>query len=228
FTLAGSTLLAALSPVWKAENRFAKGFSTAFLWVHSKEALIARNQELAENLESLETELVFLRSARERELALLELLGRVESRGSILASVLIRPPETPYDILIIDAGERHGVKKGSRVSMPEGPALGEITEVESRTSRVRLYSSSGEKVNAYLERNNMPVILQGSGGGNFRLILPRDVAIEVGDRILAAEVTSELLAVVGDINMSATDSFKEVIAISVANIFTQRYVLVSP
>ena len=70
--------------------------------------------------------------------------------------------------------------------------------------------------------------LEGAGGGNFKLVLPRETEVEAGDRILSADISSRLLAVVGDVVMKPTDSFKEVLAISPVNIFGIHFVLIKP
>src|SRR3989339_757666 len=98
------------------------------------------------------------------------------------------------------------------LSLPEGPILGVVSEVFSKSAKVKLFSASGEETNAVLERNSVPVTLVGGGGGNFKLTLPRDIAIEKGDRILSPDITSRPLATVGEISVRPTDSFKEVLA----------------
>ena len=146
----------------------------------------------------------------------------------VVAAVLTHPPQTPYDVIIIDAGSDESIILGSQVHLPEGPVLGVVSEVFPRRARVRLFSAAGEETNAVLERNNIPVVLVGTGGGNFKMILPRDIAVEKGDRILTANITSRLLAVVEEVSIQSTDSFKEVLAKSPTNIFTLRFVFVTP
>lgn len=159
---------------------------------------------------------------------LLELVGREQEPDTVIAAVLTRPPQTPYDVIIIDAGSNESVSVGSEVSLPEGPILGVVSEVYSKRAKVKLFSASGEETSAVLERNNMPVILVGTGGGNFKLTLPRDIIVEKGDRILSTDIASRHLATVGEINIRPTDSFKEVLARSPTNIFVLRFVFVTP
>jgi len=142
--------------------------------------------------------------------------------------VLTYPPQTPYDIIIIDAGSNDSLVLGSEVSMPEGPLLGVVSEVFPRRAKVKLFSTNGEETGAVLERNNMPVTLEGTGGGNFRISLPRDIAIERGDRILSRSMSSSLLAVVEEVSVEPTDSFKEILAKSPTNIFSLRFVFITP
>lgn len=146
----------------------------------------------------------------------------------VVAAVLTHPPQTPYDIIIIDAGSDDSVTIDSEVSLPEGPILGVISEVFSKKAKVKLFSTAGEETSAVLERGSVPVILVGAGGGNFKLILPRDIKAEKGDRILSPGISPRLLAVIEEISVRPTDSFKEVLAKSLTNIFALRFVFVAP
>jgi cell shape-determining protein MreC len=228
FSFFGKYTIGLMEPVWRSQNVVVRGISNSFEWLRSKDSLIKENAYLREVVASRELELVALRAAADRELRLLEILGRTEGREGTLASVLVRPPETPYDVLIIDAGTNQGIVAGQQVILPEGTIIGVVSEAYRSSSRVILHSASGQKINAVLERNGAPIIMEGRGGGNFRITLPRDMAVEVGDRILSADISSSLLAVVGKVSLGPTDSFKEVLATSPANIFSLRFVLVLP
>lgn len=155
-------------------------------------------------------------------------LDRRTENGAIVASVLAYPPQTPYDIIIIDAGSNDSVEAGSKVFLPEGPMLGRVSEVFPNQAKVKLFSASGEETGAVLERNNVPITLIGRGGGNFKFSLPRDMAVEIGDRIVSRDIGAHLLAIVEDINVKPTDSFKKILAKSPTNIFTLRFVFVAP
>src|SRR3989344_4098296 len=157
---------------------------------------------------------------------LLELVGRKQNPNTVVAAVLTHPPQTPYDVIIIDAGSNESVTIDSEVSLPEGPILGRVSEVFSKSAKVVLFSTNGRETNAVLERDSVPVVLVGRGGGSFKITLPRDVLVEKGDRILSPDITSRLLAAVEDISISSTDSFQEVLARSPINIFTVRFVFV--
>ena len=163
-----------------------------------------------------------------QENILLELVGRKQKENMVVAAVLTRPPQTPYDVIMIDAGANESLAIGSEVSLPEGPLLGIVSEVFSTSAKVILFSATGKETNAVLERNNIPVTLIGAGGGNFRLNLPRDIAVEVGDRILSPDIASRPLATVGEVSVEPTDSFQLVLASGLTNIFNLRFVFVTP
>src|SRR3989338_1750424 len=153
--------------------------------------LVAENVVLKEKVSSLETEILSLLSKRVQENILLELVGRRLNSNMVAAAVLTHPPQTPYDIIIIDAGSEDSVTLGSEVSLPEGPILGAVLEVFPKRARVKLFSASGEETNAILERNDVPIVLEGTGGGSFKFILPRDIRVEKGDRIISRSVSSK-------------------------------------
>ncbi len=228
FSFLGTPVILVVSPFWKAENVLIRSLREGIALFDSKKSLVEENIALKERLSSLETEILFLSIGRVQEDTLLELLGRKEKSGTVVAAVLTRPPQTPYDVIVIDAGSNESLSVGSEVSLPEGPILGVISEIFPKSAKVKLFSAGGEETNAVLERNNVPVTLVGTGGGNFKLTLPRDVAIERGDRVLSPDITSRHLATIGEISVRPTDSFKEVLAKSPINIFSLRFVFVTP
>ena len=228
FSFFDGTIITIVSPAWKAENIIARSLRNSFIYLRSQKMLVAENVVLKEKVSSLETEILSLLSKRVQENILLELVGRRLNSNMVAAAVLTHPPQTPYDIIIIDAGSEDSVTLGSEVSLPEGPILGAVLEVFPKRARVKLLSASGEETNAILERNDVPIVLEGTGGGSFKFILPRDIRVEKGDRILSPSITPSLLAVVAEVSTQSTDSFQEVLAQSPTNIFAIRFVFVTP
>lgn len=228
FSLIDNFIISTISPLWRAENRISRALGQGVDFFSSRQTLIRENADLKEKLASVEMELSSLYASQEQSRVLLELLGRTRREESVVASILTYPPQSPYDILVVDAGAQDRVVEGKTVFLPEGPELGVVSEVFSNTSKVKLFTTSGEETNAILERHNVPVVLQGIGAGNFKLVIPRDTEVEIGDRILSTRLTPSLLAVVEDIKVEPTDAFKEVLAKSPANIFNIRLVLIRP
>lgn len=228
FYFLGGVIMRAASPLWMGENKITKSLRAGKEFFRSKQSLISENTTLKERLASLELELSSRPPALNEDNALLSLIGRKAKKGTgLVASVLVRPPQTPYDIIVIDAGTDDGVVPDSEVALSEGPVLGMVLEVFKSSAKVKLFSSAGENTSAVLERFNLAVTLEGAGGGNFRIVVPRETPVEVGDRILSADVFSRLLAVVGEVEVKPTDSFKQILARSPANIFSIRFVEIS-
>ena len=223
-----SAIISAVSRLWRAENEATGVAGETVGYLRTKSSLIKENESLKEKIASMELELSTLTLATAENERLLSLLGRSARPGSPVASVLTYPPQSPYDLIIIDAGARDGVRAGSSVALPEGPELGVVEEAMENFSRVKLYSTSGERTQAVLERTQTPVELLGSGAGNFKIVVPRDIPVEVGDRVLSAKLDAALLAVVEEVSLEATDSFKDIFAKSPTNIFNVRFVTVLP
>lgn len=228
FALFGNLIIATVSPLWRAENSFSRSLSTLGTFFKTRGTLIHENTTLKERLASLELELSAFSLSQSENERLLALLGRQSEAGGIVVAVLTHPPQSPYDLLVVDAGEKEAVLVGARAFLPEGPEVGVVTQVSPSFSRVKLLSTSGEKTQAVLERHQVAVTLEGLGGGNFKIVLPREAQVEVGDRILSASLQSSLLAVVEEVSLEATDSFKEVLARSPANIFAIRFLTIRP
>ncbi len=227
FSIFNEALVSLFSSAWRTESAITKNFGNLSSFFKSQRKLHDENTRLKERVLSLETELMSAVGAETRQ-TLLELAGRRGSETELIATVLTHPPQSTYDTIIIDAGTDESLSVGSRIFLPEGVALGYVSEVFSNRARVTLFSADKIETPAVLERNNVAVTLIGTGAGNFKIIVPQDTAVEVGDRILSANISSRLLAVVGDVANEPTSSFKEVLAKSPANIFSIRFVLVLP
>jgi cell shape-determining protein MreC len=228
FSVARGSLVSLVSPIWRAENTVSQALASFGANLQSKRDLEVENKRLLRQLESYQLERQVLANFAEREARILALLGRSDESGGVASAVLVHPPQTAYDALIIDSGRAQGIQVGARVILSEGVELGEVESVSARQSVVKLYSTPGAKTNAILERGDIPVIILGEGAGNFKLILPRDLAVEVGDRIISTDINSRLIAVVEDVSQRPTDSFKVALAKGPANIFNIRFVLVLP
>jgi cell shape-determining protein MreC len=225
FSYFGPSLSPMLVPLWRSNSRISSGVTNLFTSLRSKDALIAENADLKEKLRSDEELIVSLRAIESSRNDLIESFGRSLQSG-VPASVLVHPPVTPYDILLVDAGESLGVRTESEVTTPEGSSIGIITDVFSKTARVRLYSTSGIRTDAVLERGSVPVTLVGRGGGSMEFTLPRDTAVEIGDRIMTTSLAPVLMGIVGGVNVSPTDSFKTVMVRSSVNPSEIRHVII--
>ncbi len=228
FSFFNNFIINAVSPLWRAENGVSKTLGKAVDFFHTRGTLISENAQLRERISSLEVELSTLALIRDDQASLLNLLGRESGDAGITASILTRPPQSPYDLIIVDAGQQEEVVEGARVALPEGPEIGVVSQVFPSFSRVKLFSTPNEKTQAILERHEVPVELVGAGGGNFKIVVPRDTQVEVGDRILSTGLKATLLAVVADVSQEPTDSFKEVLAKGPANIFSVRFIKLLP
>jgi len=131
-----------------------------------------------------------------------------------VARVLTRESQSPTGLIIVDIGRTNSAKAislGNLVVASGGVAIGSITEVLDRVSKVELYSAPGKHLEAVVGAEHLPVDIVGLGGGNYRFELPRDLSVEVGDIISMIWGGREhSLGVVGVVNRELPSSIQEV------------------
>lgn len=153
------------------------------------------------------------------------LLGRtVDKEQMILAAVLVRPPQTPYDSIIIDAGTNLGIIEGDIIYAKMNYAIGRVVSVSKKTSVITLFSSSGQKANVFIGTSTTSVTAEGRGGGNYYIKLPRNIEIAVGDPIVWPDIQTILLGTVEVVDTGNGDAYANIYFKSPVNINTLRYV----
>lgn len=155
-----------------------------------------------------------------------ELFSRTNTSNNILATVLVKPPQSSYDTVILDVGSNLDVKNGNRIFANGSIVLGEIIEVYGQASKAKLYSTAGEKIQVVNVRNNISLEIIGQGGGNFDVMVPREIDIVSGDIFVLPGLFSKILGVVFSIETNPEDSFRHVLLKSPVNISQIKLMLV--
>lgn len=164
------TLSALVQPLWSVG---AAGARVAL--PENQESVRAERDALAAQVEILLAEKFVLEQT-------LKDVAMVASDGPGLSSrVLVRPPVTPYDVLIIDAGTVDAVAVGQDVYGPAGTPLGVITDARPSRSTVLLYSAGGKETQAQVGEEAVSVTLVGQGSGAFFATAASDAPINEGD-----------------------------------------------
>jgi rod shape-determining protein MreC len=164
----------------------------ADLLLHAGEvsALTRENAALRLDNARLESEAAAL---RERALATEQVTTLIEAAGpgvgrSVAAPVLLRDPSPSREVLVLGRGRQDGVAVGQPALGPGPTLVGVVTQVEERTSRVRLLSDRASAIAVLLERSRTPAALAG-GNGSAALVLdlvPMDVGGVEGDLVLTS------------------------------------------
>lgn len=138
--------------------------------------------------------------------------------------VLSRPPMTPYDVLLLDAGTDAGIYDGMRV-YAHGIPIGRIEGAGRASAKAALFSASGVATEAWAGKNRTPLTLVGAGAGSFRADAPREAGILEGDTVYLGSIPMGTVASV-ETHASAP---RAVISIRpLANIFSLTEVDVLP
>ncbi|RJQ32320.1 rod shape-determining protein MreC [Candidatus Parcubacteria bacterium] len=192
-------ILAATNPaVGRMTKRTAGFFSIPFLKIgdggeekkdgflsifKNKRLLTAENETLRRENEELKNKLSVFELIKTESEELKASLGRMGKKDYVLSYILSKPPKSPYDMIIIDAGSESGAIVGMRVIASEA-LIGHIAEVFPRSSKVRLVSFSGEETNVIVGGAKINAIGTGLGGGNIEIKIPGSVEVKQDDKIL--------------------------------------------
>lgn len=213
-------------PFWQARNKLADSLTTMQRYFASKTKLLQENQALSQELDQARQKLLTLAPLQHELDSLQPLLSHPPAPKTVTAAVLSRPPYSPYDTLVIDAGVQDGVAEGDIVTSVGGSVIGDVSNVFRDFSRVSLFSSPGTKTAVLIGGKGVQVNATGAGGGEFQILLPREVSVSAGDAVVLPGQTPQVLGVVQSVQYQETDFMQLVSFQSPVNIFELRYVTV--
>jgi cell shape-determining protein MreC len=168
-------------------------------------ALEDENKELRFSFEEMEEE-------KNRYGAMLGRYGATAGdEGAVFAGVLVTPPHSLYDTIVIDAGSQAGVSEGAYVYASHDRFIGSVVAVSPSTSLVELVSSPGNVVDVVFDTDH-PVRAEayGKGGGNLTATLPRDIDIIEGVVVFLPGFSGATLGTVDVVETTPNDPFQEV------------------
>jgi cell shape-determining protein MreC len=207
----------------------------------SKNSLYNENLELKSKIERDLGDRANYDSVVSENLSLKEILNRKgENRNLILASILAKPNQSVYDTLVIDIGTNHGIEVGNKVFALGNIPIGHVAEVAPGSSKVVLFSSSGETTQVVVmgkpeispetsealpnSIGNISLEIIGRGGGNFEMILPRDAKLTKGDQVVLPGINPYVVGIVETIISDPRDSFQKALLIAPVNIQNLKFV----
>jgi cell shape-determining protein MreC len=174
-------------------------FSTKKSLTKERDLLLQKNQDLM--VISLERDLLLEENQK---------LKSLQSKESLIATVLLHPGFSPFDTFIISKGSIDGVVLGDLVRF-NALILGEISEVNEFSSRVTLFSSSGQIFPVIIGQHHIEVEARGLGGGTFEALIPNNIEVSIGDTAIFAYNTPRLLGVIQHIEVEKNSVFKKIL-----------------
>ncbi len=120
--------------------------------------LLKDNQELRARLNEIEE----IRLANKRLQILLQFQESIHQKV-IPAKVIGESPKGEFKTILVNKGERHGVKKGMAVIAPSG-VVGKILQVANHSSHVLLLIDYNCSVDAVIQRSRVRCIVKGLRG----------------------------------------------------------------
>ncbi|OGI61413.1 hypothetical protein A2645_00085 [Candidatus Nomurabacteria bacterium RIFCSPHIGHO2_01_FULL_39_9] len=209
-------------PIWQLQNSLQKSFDNLnFLW-QSKKSIIAENDRLKEQLEEYRQELVYAEFLKDENEKLNEILGKkINTLQTVLVPVLARPNQSIYDTLIVDIGTSQ-ISVGDKVIVSPNILIGEIKEVLGQLAKVELYSTPGVITQVSLSDSGVSTSAIGRGGGNFKIVAPREVVVSIDESVKVAP--DFLIGFIKKIESDPRIPEQTIYVASPVNIFTLQFV----
>jgi len=224
-------------PVFSFGQNVGDKFSSFGEYFSSKNTLLEENKslELQLNESKARTENYdVLLAENQRIKGIMSRAG--EKKNLILSSILTSPDHSLYNSILIDVGSEKGIKVENVVFAYGNIPIGRIVKVFSSSSKVVLFSSPGEKTDAFVAVSSktensdvvkqMPFQLIGRGGGNFEMVAPRDFSVPDGEKATLPGITPYVVAEVQTIISDPRDSFQKILLISPVNVQEIKFVQV--
>lgn len=222
-------------PVLVVGNNVGEKFKSVGSYFVSKNSLFLENKNLKSQILESDADRANYFSVVDENNKLKETLGRKDLKANmILASILVKPNQSLYDTLVIDIGTEQGVKTGNIVFAFGNIPIGRVDSVYKNFSKVILFSNTGEKTQAIISGKpastsaslggNIFIELIGRGGGNFEMILPRELTLVKGDQVVLPGINPYVLAVVQTTISDPRDPFAKALLTSPVNIQELKFV----
>ncbi len=229
FRVLSSTAGVVFRPIFFVGNKIGGGFSNIPAYFSSRSNLEKEIAVLNAKINESNIALLNLNSVAEENIKLKEILNRKDEKKSIVvASILAKPNQSLYDTLVVDAGTKQNIKEGSMVFAFGNVPIGRVVDVGGFSSKIVLFSSSKEKMNVIVSgRENIKDVYMevvGRGGGNFEMILPRDILLEKGDQVMLPGIRPYIIGIVETIISDPRDAFTKVLLVSPVNIQELNFV----
>ncbi len=218
-----SVSTAIAKPLWIVRGNVGRPFTFARDFFAFKSSLISKNIALENEVASLRLKQIdYDAIAKENQ----SVMNQPDRRERAISRVLSKPPQSPYDTLVIGSGESDGIIVGNPVYMSDTIIVGTIASVTAHTAVAQLFSTGNSKQQATLERTGATFELSGAGGANFQVEVPKETDLTVGDTLLYPSSSLSVLATVYHIDTGSQSSFKKVYLRIPGNIFASQWLFI--
>jgi rod shape-determining protein MreC len=191
-------------PVLVLENNISEKFRSMGSYFASKNSLNLENQNLRLELAQNKALMSNYDSILADNISLKEILGRKDEKiPVVLSAILEKPNQSLYDTLLVDRGSKDGIKEGDIVFAFGDVPLGRVSNVYPGSSKVILFSNSGERTQVLVGEKNVSMEAVGRGGGNFEIIMPKDFTLIKGDKVVLPGTVATILSDPRDASIKA-------------------------
>jgi cell shape-determining protein MreC len=216
--IAPNLFLQTFVPLFTVSNVIASESETFISGFENAETLAIKNEQLMQRNDTLANE----NQTLIQKIAGISVLG---NSSGIYADVVARPPESPYDTLILAVGENAGVTVGMEAFGVGGVPIGVVSSVLANFSRVTLFSAPGIATAGWIGSTNIPITIFGAGAGAMTATMPRSANSAVGDIIFVPGPGALPIGKVARIDGDASSPSVTLRIAPTANLFSTVWVL---
>lgn len=216
----------AAGPLFSFERAAASAVSPIADYFAGKAALAEENRALRESVDRLHVAALERDALRaERDALRAELNVPDRSGASVVAEILLRPPQVAFDSLLVGAGSSDGVRAGDTV-LAQGVPIGVVAEASASQSVASLFSAPGSRLAVTV--GGVAAEAVGQGNGRYSVEVPAALAAATGTPVLSVAHRG---AAVGYVAAAAPGEGESTVELHVAlpiNLAAARYVSVLP
>lgn len=198
-------------------NSAGNGFSRFFGSFGQMSSLRKQNEELYQKIILLEVDRSKIIELEHENKLLKQELGFSESNQELSllpATIIGREPTTFLDYIIVDKGEKEGVKKGMGAIF-SGSLVGQVSEVYPNQSKLILITSKNSIIQAMLQGSRSKGLLKGGISGLMLENIVQDVTLTKGEYVVTSGLDGQLkpgilIGKTTGIESSSSDLFKNI------------------
>lgn len=206
--------LAFSRPLFRAGNYLEELRNKNIFLLKSKQKLLNENSDLKERNIELEGKFVLYELLKKENEELKNFLSQNQEKKFVFAAIISRPPQSPYDTFLVDAGSENGLRSGMMVKVHDNILIGYVVDVFAKTSKIKLVSYPGEELSVIIQPigggQSIPVAAAGMGGGNMEIKLPNSIQVNSGDQVITEGTFPLLLGFVEKVEVNLSDPFQKI------------------
>tara|TARA_B100000745_G_scaffold44161_1_gene26704 strand:+ start:1544 stop:2395 length:852 start_codon:yes stop_codon:yes gene_type:complete len=192
-----------VSPVVMTKSWFAESGSSFPQYLRNRKELLDELALMRTELAATGGERHTIKTLAQENEELRSLLG-YEGEERILAGVIGRPGNIPYDSLMIDQGVSDGVREGAPVYIGDGTVIGIVKNAAPQTALVELITTPGFEATVFIMGPDIYTNAVGVGGGQLRVGVPQGIELAVGDMVVLPSITSGIYGEVSVVQSEPT------------------------
>lgn len=178
-------------------------------YFYSKPKLVAQNTELENEKKFLQIELLTAKTLIQENKELRTILDmREPDVNESIAEIVLTPPFSPYDTFVIRADQ--GQFSVGQSVFARNVFIGRIIEIHNKNAIVKLSSTPGHTTPVKIN-DQIIAEAEGQGGLSFKINIPKDAEVVIGDPIYSMEYNNSIIGFVSAIDSVETSSFKTVL-----------------